>query len=59
MKEVMNRDEVLEYLGISVATLYRWILSGLKYSKIGRRVFFTKDDVMAFINANKICEYKR
>lgn len=59
MKDVMSREEVLEYLGISVATLYRWILSGLKYSKIGRRVFFTKDDVMAFINANKICEYKR
>ncbi len=47
--KIMSRKEVMEYVGISPTTLYRWCEDGiLRYSKVspkGRKKLFRKVDV--------------
>lgn len=41
-------------LGISIRTIDNWISYGLiSYSKIGRRVIFSRADIEAFVQRNK------
>jgi excisionase family DNA binding protein len=47
----MSVEEVSEYLGIPVATLYRWrhMRTGPKASRVGRYLRYSADDVAAWL----------
>ena len=57
MKDYMTSEEVQEYFDISKATLYNWRSRGLIFSKIGGKIFFSKEDLNNFLNDRKMCEY--
>ena len=45
-EKILNRKEVMEYLGISPSTLYRWCEDNLlTYTKVRRRKLFYKSNV--------------
>lgn len=55
-KRYLSRNEVINLLGISETTLWRWIRDGLfpKPVKFGlRRIFFKTADVEAFLLASE------
>jgi excisionase family DNA binding protein len=47
----MSVEEVSAYLGIPVATLYRWrhMRTGPKASRVGRHLRYSADDVAAWL----------
>ncbi|MBM3446101.1 MAG: helix-turn-helix domain-containing protein [Bacteroidetes bacterium] len=53
-KNYYSKQELSKELGISIRTIDNWLASGLiSYTKIGRRVIFSKDDVDEFLARNK------
>lgn len=49
--ELMNVDEVCEYLRLSRPTAYRLMKAGeLKFNKIGSRTLFNRNDVEQLVN---------
>ena len=58
-KEVLTSEEAAKLLKISRRTLYHWRKAGvLKYSQIGRKVFFRNKDVQALIERNTLNRYQ-
>lgn len=56
IKQYYSKVELSEELGVSIRTVDNWIASGLiSYSKIGRRVIFSRSDIDDFMQRNK-CE---
>jgi excisionase family DNA binding protein len=54
-KEVMNFQEVLEYLTISRGTLFRLMKDNqLAYVKAGKRLLFRKQDIDAYLEAHLV-----
>ena len=54
--DMMSRDEVLEYLHITDATLWRWERNGLlpRFGSIGSHIYYKRSDVdKALENSNK------
>ena len=50
-REFMTRDEVCEYLGVTMPTLHRWNKLGyLTNVHVGRKVRYRREDVEAFNN---------
>lgn len=50
-RELMTRDEVCEYLGVTKPTLHRWNKLGyLTNVHVGRKVRYLREDVEAFNN---------
>jgi excisionase family DNA binding protein len=48
-----SKKELSEILGVCVRSVDNWIASGIiSYSKVGRRVFISKDDLDQFIENN-------
>jgi excisionase family DNA binding protein len=48
-----SKKELSEILGVCVRSVDNWISSGIiSYSKVGRRVFISKDDLEKFIANN-------
>lgn len=48
-RELMTRDEVCEYLGVTKPTLHRWDKLGyLKCVKVGHKVRYRREDIEAF-----------
>ncbi|MFT4563807.1 MAG: excisionase family DNA binding protein [Gammaproteobacteria bacterium] len=55
--ERLNRPEAARYLGVSVNTLEVWASTGryeLPFVRIGRRVFYRRSDLDAFIDRRTI-----
>jgi excisionase family DNA binding protein len=54
-KDIMSLRELCSYLGITKMTYYNWIKSGdaPQTSKIGRRVFVQKSDIIEWLNSRK------
>lgn len=51
--ELMNRNEVMQLLGISAATLLKWEKKGLIIKhKMQKRNFYIKNEIMSAIKAN-------
>ncbi len=54
-KKYFSKLELSNDLGVSLRTIDSWIASGIiSYSKIGRRVIFSKEDIDEFVKRNKI-----
>ena len=54
--ELMTREEVCKLLKISRRSLYSWHTSGkLHASKIGQRLLFSRDEVMALLKEKQTC----
>jgi excisionase family DNA binding protein len=54
IKQYYSKAELSEELGVSIRTIDNWISYGLiSYSKIGRRVIFSRADIEAFVQRNK------
>lgn len=50
-KPVYTRDETARLLDVSLTTLFHWNNQGiLKAKKIGKRVYYSKNDVQARLN---------
>ena len=48
-RELMTRDEVCEYLGVTKPTLHRWNKQGyLTCVKVGSKVRYRREDIEAF-----------
>ena len=53
-KNYYSKLELSDELGISIRTIDNWIASGIiSYTKIGRRVIFSKEDIEEFVKRNK------
>ena len=53
-KSYYSKQDLSDELGISIRTIDNWIASELiSYSKIGRRVIFSRSDVEDFMQRNK------
>ena len=54
LPELCSRDELAQFLGISVGTLARWAMAkeGPRVTKIGHAVRYRKADVLAYIEAS-------
>lgn len=51
MEDLLDLQELCAVLNISVpnaATVYRWRQNGMPYVKIGRKIRFNKDKVLAW-----------
>ena len=47
-EESMTRQQVMRYLGIKPTTLHIWTKKGLlKPTRIGRKIYYLKSDIMA------------
>lgn len=53
---VMNEKKAAEYLDLSPKTLqkYRWEQKAPAYIKVGRSVRYRKEDLDAFLDANRV-----
>jgi hypothetical protein len=50
-KEFYTREETAKLLNVSLATLFNWNNEGiLKTKKIGKRVYYSKNEVLARLN---------
>jgi excisionase family DNA binding protein len=47
--DLMDENELCEWLKISVMTAYRWRKDGMPYIKVGRLVRYDKEKVMAWL----------
>jgi excisionase family DNA binding protein len=53
-KNYYSKQELSVELGVSIRTIDNWISYGLiSYSKIGRRVIFSRADIEEFVQRNK------
>lgn len=55
LKPLMSRTEAASFLKVSPQTLAAWACNkrvNLPYIKIGRRVAYRQDDLIAFVDAN-------
>lgn len=54
--ELLTAREVSELLRVTIPTLQLWRLQkrGPAYSKVGRRVLYSKQDIEAFVETSKI-----
>ena len=54
-KEIINLEEAAQLLGVSKSTVYKYLNTRkLSFSKpTGKILFFRKEDIYAFITANK------
>lgn len=59
MKDYMTADEVCAYFNIVSSTLYDWRRDGLIVTKVGKRVFFSAEDIKSFLDTKRVCEYQR
>lgn len=59
MKDYMSAEELQEYFSISKNTLQKWRKAGLRFIKIGGKILFQKEDIDAFFEGYKVCEYQR
>lgn len=54
-KKLLTKQEAIEYLRISMNTLYRLMKSGeLPYIKLERKVLFKKEDIDKFIESKRV-----
>ncbi len=54
IKQYYSKAELSEELRVSIRTIDNWISYGLiSYSKIGRRVIFSRADIEEFVQRNK------
>ena len=54
-KEYLSKNELKNYLGFSIGKINNMMKSNeIRYSKIGKRVLFEKDDVNELIKKNKV-----
>lgn len=54
--ERLTRQQAAQYLGLGPETLIRWATTGhnnLPFYKVGRRVFYTKSDLDAWLSRRK------
>ncbi|ORT50357.1 hypothetical protein ST37_10825 [Vibrio sp. qd031] len=54
---LLSRDEAASYLGLSSATLAVWASTkryDLAYIKVGRKVYYTQQDLDEFIERSKV-----
>ncbi|EGA64178.1 helix-turn-helix domain-containing protein [Vibrio brasiliensis] len=59
MNNKFNRKQAAEYLGLSEGTLAVWASTGryqLPFVKVGRKVFYRKSDLDAFIESNIVTQ---
>ena len=53
-KNYFSKMDLSKELGVSLRSIDNWLASGMiSYSKIGRRVIFSKEDIDEFITRNK------
>lgn len=52
---VLRSDAAAELLGLSIATLAKWRVSGggPPYAKAGRCVLYVRDDLIAWLKSNR------
>ena len=54
-KELLTRQEIMEYLSISSATLHRLMRrNAFPYIKLEKKVLFRKSDIDAYLDAHLI-----
>jgi excisionase family DNA binding protein len=54
IKALLSSDELAEYLGISVSTVYRLVESRqIPFYKLGRGLRFKQEDISKFIDDNR------
>ena len=53
-EDLWTQEELIAYLKISRASVYKLRAAGLPFIKLGRRVLFRKNDILAFIESQKI-----
>jgi excisionase family DNA binding protein len=51
--EFLTRKQVMDMLGISESTLYKWSKKGLPFIRVGRLVFIEKADLEKFLRKHK------
>ena len=51
--EVLNREQVLEFLGCSSPTLINHQKNGLPFFRLGRSVYFKKTEILEFAKVKK------
>ncbi len=50
MQRLLTPEEVAEFLGIKVETIYQWKFYGkIKFVKIGNRLRFREEDILAMV----------
>lgn len=56
LPEFLTTKQLAEWLGVSQQSLTtdRYLGQGIPYIKIGKRVRYTKADVLDFLNANRV-----
>lgn len=56
LPEILKPKQLAEFIGMSEASLGqdRYLGQGIPYVKIGKRVRYLKDDVLAYIKANRV-----
>lgn len=56
LPEVATAAQLAEFLHTTEASLAqdRYLQRGVPYTRVGRRIRYLREDVMAFLNANKI-----
>lgn len=54
LKELSSPEELAEYFGYSIATVYRFMAKRqIPFCKLGRGIKFKRDDVLKFIDDNR------
>ncbi|WP_074413524.1 MULTISPECIES: helix-turn-helix domain-containing protein [Mycolicibacterium] len=56
LPELLTPKQLSEFIGISEASLGqdRYLGQGIPYVKVGKRVRYLKDDVLAYLQANRV-----
>lgn len=57
-EKLFNRKEIANFLRISLVTLNDWIKRGLPSHKQRGRIYFDKKEVLEYIKARKIRQFK-
>lgn len=56
LPKLLNASELADFLGISEETLSqnRYLKEGIPYIKVGKRVRYRLDDVLAYLEKNRV-----